>query len=144
MAEPGLLTGSFLSQATGRNQMMKIGFALTSIGSFFMVQYAFGYNQILLISAVMMFGAGLIYGTHPAYRTEIFPTRVRTMISAWTRTVSSIVQLIVFPLMPYCAEIIGWSFTYKLFITISAFLCFILLFNLPKPQPRAELEEIAK
>lgn len=143
MAEPGFLTGSFLSQVIGRNQMMKIGFALATIGSFLMVQYAYGYNQILLISAVMMFGAGLVYGTNPAYTSEIFPTRVRTIISAWNSTVTSIAQLIVFPLMPYCANIIGWGATYQLFITTSALLCFLLLFHLPKPHPRAELEEIA-
>jgi putative MFS transporter len=143
IAEPGFLMGSFLSQVTGRNQMMKIGFALATIGSFLMVQYAYGYNQILLISVVMMFGAGLVYGASPAYASEIFPTRVRTIVSAWRSTITSISQLIMFPLMPYLANIIGWSITYQLFVTTSALLCFILLCYMPKPHPKAELEEIA-
>jgi MFS family permease len=144
MAEPGFLTGSFFSQIIGRNKMMKVGFAMATLGSFVMVQFAYGFNQILLISTIMMFGAGLVYGTSSAYTSEIFPTRVRTIAWAWNSTVASIVQLIIFPLMPYCANIVGWSATYQLFITTSAFLCLSFLFYLPRPNAKAELEEIAK
>ena len=144
MAEPGFLTGSFLSQVTGRNQMMRIGYTLGTVGSFIMVQFAYGYTQVLLTSAIMMFGAGLVYGSNPAYSTEIFPTRIRTMIGPWNSTVSSIMQLITLPLMPICANIFGWSTTYQLFVTTAAFICVVVLFHLPKPNPKAELEEVAK
>lgn len=144
MAEPDFLAGSFLSQITGRNQMMRIGFALATVGSFAMVQFAYGFNQILLFSAMMMFGAGLVYGSNPGYSAETFPTRIRAIVGAWDGTVASIIQLITFPLMLYCASIFGWSTTYQLFITSSAFICFALLFQLPKPNPKAELEEISK
>jgi MFS family permease len=144
MSEPGYLAGAFLGQVTGRNQMMRIGNTIAAIGSFIMVQFAYGFNQVLITSGLMMFGAGLIYGTNSAFTAEIFPTRFRAMISAFTNTISSAMQAVALPLMPILAGMLGWSMTYQLVITLSATMCVILLFFLPKPKPKAELEELVK
>lgn len=144
ISEPAYLISSFSSQIIGRNLMMKIGLAVCAVGNFAMVQFAYGFDQILLISAIMMVGAGLVYGTLPAFYVECFPTRVRAIARAWNTTVASIVQLITLPLMAYLAPILGWSLVYQLFITTAPSVAVIILFFLPSPKPKLELEELTK
>ncbi len=66
IAEPGFLAGSFLSQIMGGNRVISIGCAIAAMGNFIMVQFAYGFNQILLSAAIMMIGQGLIWGSFPS------------------------------------------------------------------------------
>ncbi|MFB3888280.1 MAG: MFS transporter [Candidatus Bathyarchaeia archaeon] len=144
LSEPGFLGGAFLGQVVGRNQIMCIGCVIAAVGNFVLAQFAYGFTQVVLMAAVMMIGQGIIWGAFPSYSSEIAPTRIRTMFAAFSSVISSIVSAVTLPLMVFSSQIVGWGMTYQLFVTSSAVLCAVLLLFLPKPRPRAGLEEIAK
>lgn len=122
--------------------MMMMGWITCTVGGFMLAQFMYGFQEVLYGSIAIMVGLGLVFGAFPAYLAEIFPTRARAIGGAWNLTTGSLAQLATFPIMAFVGANMGWGIAYQLFVTASALACFLLLFFLPKPAPKADLEKL--